>query len=286
MNNYKQEHCSPLGSKNQGSCLNRKLLEKIARILNNNPNCSTIDCGYKTDLLHSKVCENIKKISKCNSEYCWITVHDIVDNLKSSEVSEFKKYFKPEFPSTWQTEPNKWLNTSDIDNVLKQYQDAHNNFVYMGAHPIDAHKCSVSDQVCSIDIEKLLKKGKEKIGIVFNTDDSTGPGEHWVSFYVDLKGRNIKNKPGIYFFDSTSDKPQQEVLDLVKKLKNQGEKIGLNLDFLYNDIRHQKKNTECGVYSIYFIVNMLKDINFKLFVKNIKRDDFMEKYRKIFYLVK
>ena len=29
----------------------------------------------------------------------------------------------------------------------------------MGAHPIDAHKCSVSEEVCSIDIESLLKKG-------------------------------------------------------------------------------------------------------------------------------
>ena len=25
---YKEQHCAPLGQKNQGSCLNRKLLEK------------------------------------------------------------------------------------------------------------------------------------------------------------------------------------------------------------------------------------------------------------------
>ena len=48
------------------------------------------------------------------------------------------------------------------------------------------------------------KNGKEKIGIIFNTDYSTGPGEHWVSFYVDLIGRNRKKKPGIYFFDSVA----------------------------------------------------------------------------------
>ena len=54
----------------------------------------------------------------------------------------------------------------------------------------------------------------------------------------------------MYFFDSTADEPQREVLDLVKKLKQQGKNIGLDLDFLYNDIRHQKKNTECGIYSM------------------------------------
>ena len=286
METYNSGHCSPLGQKNSGSCINRKLLEKVANILNKNPKCNTIDCACKTGLLHQSVCENIKRISSCNSEHCWLSVHDIVNKLKNSEVEEFKKYFKPEFPSSWQSEPNKWLNTTDIDTVLKQYQEANKNFIYLGAHPIDAHKCNVSEEVCNIDIKKLLNTGKDKIGIVFNTDYSSGPGEHWVSFYVDLKGRNLKKKPGMYFFDSTADKPQQEVLDLVKKLKNQGKNIGLDLDFLYNDIKHQKKNTECGIYSIYFLVNMLKDINFKLFVKDIKRDEFMEKYRKIFYLVK
>ena len=29
-------------------------------------------------------------------------------------------------------------------------------------------------------------------GAVFNTDDSNGPGEHWFSVYVDLKGVNRK----------------------------------------------------------------------------------------------
>ena len=34
METYNSGHCSPLGQKNSGSCINRKLLEKIANILN------------------------------------------------------------------------------------------------------------------------------------------------------------------------------------------------------------------------------------------------------------
>ena len=60
----------------------------------------------------------------------------------------------------------------------------------------------------------------------------------------------------------------------------------INLDFLYNDIQHQKNDTECGIYSLYFIISMMNNINFKDFVKKIKNDEFMEKYRKIFYLDK
>ena len=83
METYNPGHCSPLGQKNSGSCINRKLLEKIANILNKNPKCNTIDCACKTGLLHQSVCENIKRISSCNSEHCWLSVHDIVNKLKN-----------------------------------------------------------------------------------------------------------------------------------------------------------------------------------------------------------
>ena len=62
-----------------------------------NPKCNTIDCACKTGLLHKKVCENIKQISTCNSEYCWISVHDIVNKLKSSEINEFKNILNLNF---------------------------------------------------------------------------------------------------------------------------------------------------------------------------------------------
>jgi len=295
---FNKEHCSPIslrknsselnngGSPMNNSCLNRKLLEKIGGILNKNPNCDSIDCKCETGLLHDNICQNMSKISDCNSEQCWITVQEIVNNLKENEIDEFKEHFKPQMPDSWDSEPNKWLNTEDIDNVMLQYEKAFKDFEYLGAHPIDAEKCSVSQEVCKINLKDLKKKGKEKIGIIFNTDYSTGPGEHWVSFYVDLIGRNRKKKPGIYYFDSVADKPQKEIFHLANRLKKQGKRIGIDLDFFYNDIQHQKKDTECGIYSLYFIISMMNNINFKDFVKKIKNDEFMEKYRKIFYLDK
>ena len=282
---YNKKHCSPHArKKNKGSCLNRKLLEKLALILNQNPNCEKIDRKCGDHELHQKICSNMSKISDCKSEYCWLTVQDIVHKLKSEEVEEFKEQFKPKMPEDWKNEPNKWLNTNDIDKVMEQYEKYDDEFTYLGAHPIDAQKCSVSQEVCKINIKNLLKKNKNKIGIIFNTDYSTGPGEHWVSFYGDLKGRNRKKKPSLYFFDSVADKPQKEIYELVDRLKKQGKRNGIKLDFFYNDIQHQKKNTECGIYSLYFLISMLHNVDFKKFIKKIKRDDFMEKYRKIFYL--
>ena len=279
---YNKQHCSPKALNNNNSCLNNKLILKLANILNNNPNCN-INVDESTDL-YKDICNNIKNISKCNSEYCWLTISDIVNNLTNSEIKEFKESFRPSMPKEWKDNFNEWLSTTDINKVLLQYEEANPEFEYLGAHPIDAHKCSVSDEVCSIDIIDLLNKNKTKVGIVFNTDDSSGEGEHWVSFYVDLKGINRKNKPSIYFFDSTGDEPQKEIDNLAKKIRKQCKKIKLDLDYVVNDIQHQREDTECGIYSIYFITEMLKGKDFNKFVKNIKDDKFMEKYRKIFYL--
>ncbi len=279
---YNKNHCSPKSLKqNKNTCLNDNMIMKIAKILNKNPNC---DINFDSNNLYNDICSNMKKISSCNSEYCWTTVSELINNLNNNEIKEFKSFFKPSMPKEWEKNKNEWLSTTDINNVLLQYEEAYPEFEYLGAHPIDAHKCSVSDEVCNIDICNLLDNNKTKIGIVFNTDDSKGEGEHWVSFYIDLLGINRKNKPSAYFFDSTGDEPQEEIDKLVKKIKSQCKKKNINIEYIVNDITHQKEDTECGVYCIYFITEMLKGNNFTSFVKDIKNDKFMEKYRKIFYL--
>ena len=279
---YKKKLCSPKSLKeNKGSCINRELMEKIAKILNNNPNCEKMNTD--SDSLYDEISYNMKNVFNCNSEYCWITISDIVNNLSSDDVEDFKSYFRPLMPKSWKNDINEWLSTSDIDNVLEQYEESDENFKYLGAHPIDAHKCSVSEEVCKIDLCEFLDNNIHKIGIVFNTDTSDGDGEHWVSFYIDLNGINRDN-PSAYFFDSTGDRPQKQIYNLVKKLKKQCKKKDINLDFIWNDIKHQRKDTECGIYCLYFITQMLKGKNFDSYVEDIKKDEFMEKYRKIFYM--
>jgi hypothetical protein len=284
---YNKDNCSPKSLKeNIDSCLNIKLIKKIAYILNKNPNCDNIDCESDTKVLYKYICNNINKISTCNSEYCWLTIDEIVKKLNKGEINEFNKSFRPKLPSHWKgnNEKDNWLDTDNINNVMVQYEDAFKDFKYLGAHPIDAQKCSISKEICNINIETLLKNGKNKVGIVFNTDISSGEGEHWVSFYIDLLGGNHDGRPGIYFFDSTGDEPQEEINKLVDKLKKQGLKKNIKFDFLYNDYSHQKKDSECGIYCLYFLSNMISGVNFDFFIKDIKNDKYMNKYRKIFYV--
>ena len=42
---------------------------------------------------------NMKNVFNCNSEYCWITISDIVNNLSNDDVDNFKSYFRPLMPN-------------------------------------------------------------------------------------------------------------------------------------------------------------------------------------------
>ena len=122
------------------------------------------------------------------------------------------------------------------------------------------------------------------MGMVFNTDPHNASGQHWFSIYIDLIGKNIKNKPTIYYFDSVADTPQQEILDFIQKLQGQFGDMDKTLDVVYNDIKHQYENTECGVYSIHFITSMLKGMQFKNYVNNINTDTQMREMRNLFFV--
>ena len=48
----------------------------------------------------------------------------------------------------------------------------------------------------------------------------------------------------------------------------QGKQIGIDFTSYVNKIEHQKTDSECGMYCLYFIIEMLKDKDIKCFLKN------------------
>lgn len=285
-NHFKKKHCSPR-SKSNVSCLNDDLLLKISDILNKYNNANIIDNGCKI-MLHKQISDKISEISNCKSEKCWYTINELIKHLSPNELSEFKHSFKPVMPKEWKKNPTEWLSTSDIENCLNQYELSQDNFKYYGALPMDfdlkENNDCVSGDLCNIDIKEHIDNDEFKIGAVLNLDDHDEPGTHWVSVYMDLKGIN-RETPSIYYFDSIADKPTKEIKNLVKNVKKQfKEYTNIDMDFLYNDIQHQKKNTECGIYCIHFITTMLEGINFEEYINDIKSDKFMNKFRDFYFI--
>ena len=291
----------------------------------------------------------------------------------------------PKQPESWTGNPNKWLNTLDIENILREYEKIYDDFKLIEVSPIDfdtiINGFCISDSLCKLDIKDLYNKNIKKIGIVFNLDKHDQSGSHWVALYIDIE------KFSIYFSDSTGHKPSEEIIVLMKRIKQQGDEMIINnkienpnnihlvikhiqtdknnciilnkdtdrindnniirilyfdnelknilsnnklnkikdcelifkvnkkkkkkielqkiegenlLDnkeailiqttfrYFYNDKQHQTEDTECGVYSLYWIINLLVEENnnknkFLEIVNNIIGDDEMSKYRNIYW---
>jgi hypothetical protein len=158
------------------------------------------------------------------------------------------KDFRPVRPTPWKENPNEWLSNVDIVKVLKQYEEAFPYFQCLGPVPIDfdtriQNKC-VADEMCQFSIDNEKKNNKTDVAIVFNLDKHNEPGSHWTSLYIDLVHETF------YYFDSAKNNTPPEVTAFCKR-------VAPRFAFFKNTITHQRGNTECGMYSLYFIIEML-----------------------------
>ena len=164
---------------------------------------------------------------------------------------------RPKAPNSWITNPTEWLSSSEIENVEKEYEKLFIKYKFLGCIPIDfdlkskTGKCLV-DALCSINLKDLEKQGKRQIGIVFNTDIHTGPGQHWMCVFCDL------DHPRITYFDSYAKRPEKEIQILMKRWKEQ---FDGPMETTYNTTKHQSKDTECGMYCLYFHYCCLNNIS-------------------------
>jgi hypothetical protein len=165
---------------------------------------------------------------------------------------------KPKTPDSWSVNRYEWLSSEDIEDVEKRYESIFEGYKFLGTVPIDFDlkdefgKCVMST-VCSTKLKSLYDAGNQRIGIVFNTDPHDGPGEHWIALFADL--RPELECARITYFDSYAHKPEKEIQILMRRWKEQWDATGIHQQptiLTYNKTRHQYKNSECGVYCLYF----------------------------------
>jgi hypothetical protein len=230
--------------------------------------------------IHSQLKTHLQNV--CNTEACWLKRNTDFGKLES----DLSDSFAPESPLDWAKNPNEWLSSNDIHRVMKQYEKAYICFDFIGPTPIDFDSKEVDgecvwEELCHFNLEKQMKRGKTKIGVIFNTDTHDKPGQHWISMFVNIKKRRI------FFFDSTGDPPPKEVVKLMQKIKRQGQAMTPKLHFKIDSnegVEHQYGNTECGMYSLFFIIHMLEDKLTEHYLKtHIFKDEYMQKYRKIYF---
>ena len=165
---------------------------------------------------------------------------------------------RPKAPKAWVLNRYEWLSSDDIEAIEKDYCEIFADFHYAGSVPIDfdlksdTNKCLIST-LCSLKLDELHRKGKHRIGIVINTDPHDGPGQHWVAVFCDIRPELAY--PRVTYFDSYAEYPEKEIRTLMKRWKDQWDATGIHkkgMRLTYNKTRHQYKDSECGMYCLYF----------------------------------
>ena len=93
---------------------------------------------------------------------------------------------------------------------------------------------------------------------------------------------NVKLKK-IYYFDSYGDDlTPKRIKTFAKRIQKQSSEIGKEYEFIINHNRHQYSRSECGMYCLFFIIQMIKDVPFSRFNKKVS-DKYMRKLRNVYF---
>jgi hypothetical protein len=170
---------------------------------------------------------------------------------------------------------------------MKQYEQAYPWFKFLGVFPIDFSapdpyqrsgppKCLNKD-ICDLKLREEYDTGVRGIGMVFNLDPHFKGGSHWVAMYIDL---NDIKKPCIYYNDSYGYPVPKQIARLMRSFKLQIKSCELG----FNARRFQYGDSECGMFSLYFLICMISGIPFRDFCKDSVNDGFMLELRKILFV--
>lgn len=237
------------------------------------------------------VVEKIEKVLKCDSESCVLVNPDFnkfVENETGSNniiKYELHKNFKTKGPR----DNTNLLSNYNIDDTLVRWAREFKDFYPCPFSMID-FKTVVND-FCTINLADVIsgkasyvdpidgvQKGPFKTyGCVLNTDVSTGRGKHWVCVFVDCRS----NLWTVEYFNSSGNPPHADVREWMEVQRSNLLKIHNNVETItVTNIVHQKSNTECGMYVLYYIRSRLDGISYKHFLTKRIEDADVTKFRK------
>lgn len=278
------DKCAPNKKFTDGSCFTLDNLQEIA-LHYNKLHGDNIEITNDKKTLLIELNNRMKNRYKCSDQICWLE-SKVIKSLHNNDIKH--NTFRPKGPK----KQYEWLSTNDINGVLSQYMIKYTDFTYLGALPYDFEELEYTG-INNINLKDLENK-TPKIAMVINLDEHNQPGSHWVALYINLANNRI------YYFDSFGKKPGKRITKFVRRILtfmyNKKHNTNFSVDHFmkmyhtstdydvrYNKKQHQFKNTECGVYSMNFIIRLLNNEDFDAIVNNITKDDAMNDCRRTYF---
>lgn len=278
----------------EGTCMPSAVIDTIMKI-------EKIDITpYKTPVEKIEALSNKLECGEKNKELCILSKAKIQNTIK---MKLDQAYFKP-FAESHHTD--YWLNNTEIDACLRQFQLQHKNFAYSFIHMSDLKMFPPNNKevlphpiypVTEIDFgaEFMGTSSPRKLfteqplryyGVVFNTDTSDKSGQHWFCVFIEF---DKKKGCTIELFNSSGediDSTEFNAFWLKTQLDIQ-KKTGVPTTFKkVSNIQHQDPSTgSCGAYSLFYIYSRLQGIPAEEF-DNKKRkvhDEEMTRFRKFLF---
>lgn len=238
MSNTKAKYCSPSHNDNPYTCFSDSALLKLASAYNRKypdkikiPEVRPSTNSQLPPSIRKAIWESLRDGLKksdelpCDQDYC-ILETPLGRSIRDNELHD--ETFRPEKPESWYLDDHTWLTNFDIEAVMRQYEEDYPDFAFFGPSPIDfdskeifSDRC-IEDSICKLNLSTMLSKGKKRIGIVFNLDPHDKPGSHWTALMCDIANG------GIYYFDSNGVQPPKEVVTLMHRLRDQGNRLIMN----------------------------------------------------------
>lgn len=268
----------------------------LANALQSKKKTSPIDLEYARRLTPDEEKVYLKRALtlklKNIKEHAWADL--LIDPDRNVKVYDaVQSALRPPLPKSWLENSHQWLSTQDIEEVMEQYEEAYPDFKLLGVFPIDFdfvprhyNGHCVADEMCMLSVEALMKNGISQFGAVINLDKHYQPGSHWVALYscLDPASKNF----GIHYFDSVAHNTPSQIKTFMQRIANQLAKVhgipASKVPVTSNDKQLQYKNTECGIFAMYFIACCVSN---KIDVKDVWQamalDDVIHMLRNVFY---
>jgi hypothetical protein len=220
------------------------------------------------------VLDNILKITNSKSESALLSNKEFTDYIGyENAIREKQTRFKPFGPKN-----NKWFDNMNIDEVLNQWMVVFKGFYNYQFHMINF--AELNKPLHTITPSSLEKRGFNCCGCVINTDRYNRGGEHWMALFADFRDRENAT---VEFFNSSGNSPQTEIAHWIVKTATDLNTFCEKVTKIYNKIRHQKSDTECGPYSVYYIYKRLKGISAQTLMEKRIPDEKVFKFRSVLF---
>lgn len=227
----------------------------------------------------------LKEQTGCDTESCALKK----TFPRSVVEKELERRFKVQGPRN----STQLLSNFDIDNTLTRWALEFDFFFPCPFAMMDFDKTHESFSVVSIPevfkgeyVLKLadmhIKRKNTCFACVVNTDISTGPGKHWTAAFVDMRS----NIASVEYFNSVANPPVKAMTIWMERTKNemiQSKLFDSVISIPVTTTDHQQDDTECGVYSLYYIRCRLEGKPYTFFQDKPIADKYMTEFRKFLF---